>query len=217
MSGCASSRRCRSSISVLIARAAGRSLGEFMRERIFEPLGMDDTAFFVPSAKLGRLATSYTTNPETGALELYDAPDGDWSSSPAFESGGGGLVSTADDFLAFARMLLNGGELDGERVLARPSVELMTTNHLADEQRRGLSPLLEPHMGWGFGMSVITERTGYSSVGAYGWSGGLGTSWQNDPVERLIGVMLTQAAFTSPTPPATLLDFWTCAYQAIDD
>ena len=204
-------------LSVLIARAGGCSLGEFMRERIFEPLGMDDTAFSVPSAKLGRLATSYTTNPQTGALELYDAPDGDWSTPPAFESGGGGLASTADDFLAFARMLLNGGEFGGERILSRPSVELMTTSQLPDEQRRGLSPLLEAHMGWGFGMSVITERTTYSSVGSYGWSGGLGTSWQNDPVEGLIGVLLTQAAFTSPTPPAALLDFWTCAYQAFDD
>jgi CubicO group peptidase (beta-lactamase class C family) len=204
-------------LGVLIARASGRPLEAFMRERIFEPLGMIDTAFSVPSDSLGRLATSYTTNWDTGALELYDTPDGDWSAPPAFPSGGGGLVSTADDFLAFGRMLLNGGELDGERILARPSVELMTTNQLPPEQRLGLAPLLEDFMGWGFGMSVVTERTTYSSIGSYGWSGGLGTSWQNDPVEGLIGVMLTQAAFTSPTPPVALLDFWTGAYQAIED
>jgi CubicO group peptidase (beta-lactamase class C family) len=204
-------------LGVLIARASGRPLEAFMRERIFEPLGMSDTAFSVPSESLGRLATSYTTNWDTGELELYDTPDGDWSSPPAFPSGGGGLVSTADDFFAFGRMLMNGGELDGERVLARPSVELMTTNQLPTEQRRGLAPLLEDFMGWGFGMSVVLERTTYSSIGSYGWAGGLGTSWQNDPVEGLIGVMLTQAAFTSPTPPHALLDFWTGAYQAIED
>jgi CubicO group peptidase (beta-lactamase class C family) len=204
-------------LGVLIARASGQPLESFMRERIFEPLGMVDTAFSVPSEKLDRLATSYTTNPESGALDLYDAPDGDWSAPPAFPSGGGGLVSTADDLLAFGRMMLNGGELENERILARPTVELMTTNQLPPEQRRGLSPLLEEFQGWGFGMSVVLERTTYQSIGSYGWAGGLGTSWENDPVEGLIGVMLTQAAFTSPTAPAVLLDFWTGAYRSIDD
>jgi CubicO group peptidase (beta-lactamase class C family) len=204
-------------LGVLIARASGRPLDVFMRERILDPLGMDDTGFFVPPDKLGRLTTSYTTDPVTGALELYDAPDGEWSTAPAFPSGGGGLVSTADDFLAFGRMLLNGGELGGERILARGTVELMTTNQLPAEQRTGLAPLLEDFMGWGFGMSIVMQRTTYSSVGSYGWAGGLGTSWQNDPAEGLIGVMLTQAAFTSPTAPPMLLDFWTGAYQALED
>ncbi len=204
-------------LSVLIARAAGQPLDTFMRDRIFEPLGMDDTGFFVPPEKLNRLATSYTTNWETGALELYDKPDGDWSRPPAFPSGGGGLVSTAEDFLAFGRMMLNGGALDGERVISRPSLELMTMNHLTDGQRSGNAPVLPDSLGWGFGISVVIERTTHSSVGSYGWSGGLGTSWQNDPVEGLIGVMLTQAAFGTPTPPTALEDFWTSAYAAIDD
>ncbi len=203
-------------LGVLIARATGKPLEAFMRERIFEPLGMDDTGFSVPAEKIGRLATSYTTNWETGALELYDTPDGDWSTPPAFESGGGGLVSTAEDFLAFGQMMMNGGELDGERIISRPSVELMNTNHLTHDQQTGNAPVLPDHLGWGFGLSVVTERRTYSSVGSYGWAGGLGTSWQNDPEERLIGVMLTQAAFTSPEAPRVMEDFWTCAYAALD-
>ena len=107
-------------LGVLIARASGQPFETFLRERIFEPLGMNDTGFSVPAAKLDRLATSYWTNSETGALEVYDkAEGGQWSRPPAFPSGGGGLVSTVDDYLAFARMLLNNGKHDGERILSR--------------------------------------------------------------------------------------------------
>ena len=111
-------------LGVLIARAAGQPLETFLRERIFEPLGMKDTGFSVPAAKLDRLATSYWTNPETGALEVYRrGRGGQWSRPPAFPSGGGGLVSTVDDYLAFGQMLLNKGKHGRERILSRPSVE----------------------------------------------------------------------------------------------
>ena len=99
-------------LGVLIARASGQPLETFLRERIFEPLGMKDTGFSVPAAKLDRLATSYRTDPATGALELYDeAAGGQWSRPPAFPSGAGGLVSTVDDYLAFGQMMLNKGKL----------------------------------------------------------------------------------------------------------
>lgn len=95
-------------LGVLVARASGQPFETFLRERLFEPLGMKDTDFSVPAAKLDRLATSYWTNPATGAVELFDAADGgQWNRPPAFPSGGGGLVSTVDDYLAFGRIMLN--------------------------------------------------------------------------------------------------------------
>ena len=203
-------------LGVLIARATGGSLEAFLRERILEPLGMDDTGFAVPASKIERLATSYSTNPRTGALELYDEAHGGWSKPPPFPSGGGGLVSTAHDFVAFGQMLLNRGAYNGERILSRPTVELMTQNHLTPAQR-GDEMIIPDSIGWGFGMSMVITRNEHASLGTYGWDGGLGTTWRNDPKEELIGVMLTQAAFMSPSPPEMLLDFWTCAYAALED
>src|SRR5437773_1340760 len=118
-------------LGVLVARASGRPLETFLRERVFEPLGMTDTGFSVPAASLDRFATSYLTDPGAGALRLYDEPDGgQWSRPPEFPSGAAGLVSTADDYLAFGQMLLDGGRSRGGRVLSRPSVELMTADQL---------------------------------------------------------------------------------------
>lgn len=130
-------------LGVLIVRAAGQPLETFLRERIFEPLGMKDTGFSVPAAKLDRLATSYWVNPETAVFEVYDkAEGGQWSRPPAFPSGGGGLVSTIDDYLAFGLMMLNKGKHGKTRVLSRPSVETMTTDHLTPGQKlvSGLVP-----------------------------------------------------------------------------
>src|SRR5438105_5397605 len=152
-------------LGVLIARASGQPLETFLRERLFEPLGMKDTGFSVPAAKLDRLATGYWTNPETGALELFDAPTGgQWSRPPAFPSGAGGLVSTIDDYLAFGQMLLHKGKHGGERILSRPSVELMTTDQLTPEQRAVASPFLADNRGWGFGVSVVTRRDDIAAV-----------------------------------------------------
>jgi CubicO group peptidase (beta-lactamase class C family) len=123
-------------LGVLIARAAGQPFETFLRERIFEPLGMNDTGFSVPTDRIDRLVTGYWTDPATGALNLADEPTGgQWSAPPAFPSGGGGLVSTIDDYLAFAQMLLAGGRHGGERIISRPAVELMTSDHLTDAQR----------------------------------------------------------------------------------
>jgi CubicO group peptidase (beta-lactamase class C family) len=206
-------------LGVLIARASGKPLETFLRERIFEPLGMKDTAFSVPAEKLDRFATSYWTNYQTGAFEVYDDPaSGQWSRAPAFPAGGGGLVSTVDDYLAFGQMMLNKGRYGGERILSRPSVELMTTNQLTPEQQAAGSGFLGENRGWGFGVAIVTRRDDVAAVpGRYGWDGGLGTSWCSDPTEELVGVLLTQSGWTSPSPPAVWLDFWTCAYAAIDD
>jgi CubicO group peptidase (beta-lactamase class C family) len=208
-------------LGVLIARASGQPLETFFRERIFEPLGMKDTGFSVPATKIDRLATSYWTNPETGAFELYDdAEGGQWSRPPAFPSAGGGLVSTIDDYLAFGQMMLNKGKHGSERVLSRPSVETMTTDQLTPEQKAvpGLVPGYFDSHGWGFGVSMVTRREDVAgTVGRFGWDGGLGTSWYSDPREDMVAILMTQRAWTSPTPPGVCLDFWISAYQAIDD
>jgi len=205
-------------LGVLIARASGQSLDVFLRERIFEPLGMRDTGFFVPANALDRIGPSYWTDPATGASALYDPPQGQWSSPPAFPSGGAGLVSTLDDYFAIAEMLQAGGVFRGKRILSRPSIEAMTTDQLTSEQKSVSGPDPAGAMGWGFGVAVRVRRTGPTrSVGAYGWDGGLGTSWANDPREDLIGILMTNQAWTSPSPPPVCLDFWTCAYAAIDD
>ena len=208
-------------LGVLIARASGQPFEAFLRERIFDPLGMKDTGFSVPAEKINRLATSYATNPQTGAFEVYDQPaNGQWSRPPAFPAGASGLVSTADDFLAFSQMMLNKGKLGSVRILSRPSVELMTTDQLTPEQKAtsGLTEVFFESRGWGFGVSIVTRRTDLAaSIGMYGWDGGLGTSWRADPTENLTGILLTQCMWPSPSGPDVFLDFWAALYQSIDD
>jgi CubicO group peptidase (beta-lactamase class C family) len=206
-------------LSVLIARVAGTTLGDFFRERIFAPLGMKDTAFSVPQAKRNRFATSYARDHATQKLTVFDDPiTGNFSNPPVFENGSAGLVSTADDFHAFAQMMLNGGRLGSERILSRPSVELMTTDQITLEQKLGSEIFFGDERGWGMGVSVFTRRDDLSHVpGRFGWDGGYGTSWYSDPNENLTGILLTQRMMDSPQPPRVMVDFWTSAYQAIDD
>jgi CubicO group peptidase (beta-lactamase class C family) len=133
--------------------------------------------------------------------------------------GGAGLVSTVDDLYAFARMLLHNGRLaDGSRLLSRASVEAMTMDHIdAAPGRPG--PLADGSQGWGFGVGVQVRRLGLGpTVGSYGWAGGLGTLWSNDPNEDLVGIVLTTDMFGGPSsPPAVIDDFWTCVYAAMED
>jgi CubicO group peptidase (beta-lactamase class C family) len=206
-------------LGVLIARASGQPLEAFLRERIFIPLGMKDTGFSVPAADLGRLATTYQADPATGVLEVCDGvDDSQWARPPVFPDGAAGLVSTADDFVAFGQMILNLGTYGGERVLSRPSVELMTTNHVPPAQRAAASPILQPNAGWGFGVSVTTARENtWAPAGRYGWYGGFSTSWGVDPSERLTGTLLAQRMMFTPAPSSVVYDFWTSAYAAIDD
>ncbi len=206
-------------LSVLIARAAGMTFGEFLRERIFSPLGMKDTDFSVPAAELDRFATVYMRDHASGELKVFDDPlTGKFAKPPVFENGSAGLVSTADDFNAFAQMMLNGGRLGSERILSRPSVELMTTDQLSSEQKQGSELFFGDNRGWGLGLSVFTMRDNLCNVpGRFGWDGGYGTSWYSDAKENLTGILLTQRMMDSPQPPTVMADFWTSAYQAIDD
>lgn len=204
-------------LGVLIARAAKQPFDTFLHERIFEPLGMKDTGFFVPEEKLDRFATSYIPNPESGALEILDGvSDSHWGRPPAFPSGSAGLVSTVDDYLAFARMLLNRGVHDGTTILSAESVQEMTTDHLTQEQKvvpEGSFDVLGGR-GWGFGMAVVSEPDALSDVpGRYGWEGGLGSAWQNDPNLGLIAMVMTQSAgfLFSDALPA----FWSAVYEAV--
>ncbi|MFF3877578.1 serine hydrolase domain-containing protein [Streptomyces sp. NPDC001978] len=192
---------------ILVSRVSGSTLPEFMAERIFEPLGMKDTAFEVPAAKRDRFTSSYTIGPD-GTPTLADTPDGDWSSVPAFHSGGGGLVSTADDWLAFARLLLAGGETNGHRLLSPTSVSRMTTNHLMAAQRDSASLFLEGQ-GWGYGGAVdVTPATPWNVPDRYGWVGGTGTTAHLIPTTGKVTILLTQLAMTDPTPPPVMRDFW---------
>ncbi|MFC8256203.1 serine hydrolase domain-containing protein [Streptomyces sp. NPDC057291] len=198
---------------VLIARVAGRSLPEFLDERLFGPLGMVDTGFAVPAAKRDRFTSLYRIDPN-GDPQLVDAPDGQWSSVPAFPSGAGGLVSTLDDWLAFARMMLADGTFDGRRLLSPASVRRMTTDHLTPAQREAGELFIEGQ-GWGFGGSVDVGTTEPWNVpGRYGWIGGTGTTGHFVPSTGTVTIMLSQLEMTGPTPPALMRDFWRYAADA---
>ncbi|MFJ3328030.1 serine hydrolase domain-containing protein [Streptomyces griseus] len=204
---------CSDILGVLIARVADRPLPAYLAERIFEPLGMKDTGFWVEPAALGRFTSSYRPGADGGSDPvLDDAPDGQWSSPPAFPSGAGGLVSTVDDWYAFGRMLLAEGLNDaGDRVLAGESVRQMITDHLTPEQRAA-SGLFTEGQGWGFGGAVDVEIAApWNVLGRYGWVGGTGTTAHIVPATGTVAVLLTQMAMSGPTTPQVMRDFWTYA------
>jgi len=206
-------------LSVLVARASGRPFDAFLKERLFDPLGMKDTGFVVPAASIERLTTSYMRNPQTGILDVFDAAHAsDWSRPPAFPNGAAGLASTVDDYHAFAQMLMSQGRHGKTRLLSRPSIELMTTDQLTAAQKSasGFGAGFFDDHGWGFCLYIVTERTGLASVGSYGWNGGLGSMWESDPREEMITILLTSKLWESPTPPPVFADFWNQAYSAIE-
>ncbi|MEY2474610.1 MAG: hypothetical protein QOK28_3939 [Actinomycetota bacterium] len=202
-------------LGVLVARAADRPLESFLRERLFDPLGMRDTGFWVRDTT--RLGTCYASDPD-GGKTVFDPPDGQWATAPAFPSGAGGLVSTVDDIYAFAHMLLTGGRAaDGSKLLSRAAVTAMTTNQI--EVARGLSgPSPDAAAGWGFGVGVLLRQAAIGpTAGSYGWEGGMGSSWTNDPARNVIGTVVTTDMFAGPfPPPAVVQDFWTGTYTALD-
>ncbi|MEH7308448.1 serine hydrolase domain-containing protein [Neobacillus drentensis] len=215
-------------LGVLVARVTGQSFETFLRERIFNPLGMKDTGFHVPADKIARLPTLYAPDPQTGEFIVWDeAKGGRYSQPPAFQGGGGGLVSTVDDYHAYFRMLLNHGMHGTERILSRPAVQLMTTNRLTPEQQAARNAMARnnvhvsfgqgQHGGWGFGMAVRTYRGDYASIGQFGWDGGSGTATYADPDKQLTGILLTQVGASTPDSSWLIHDFWTTVYQAIED
>jgi CubicO group peptidase (beta-lactamase class C family) len=182
-------------LGVMVARAAGEPLETVLRTRIFEPLGMRETGFSMPAEHAERLPSQYMTNFGTGEIEQQTLSGPDvWIRAPAFPSGAGGLLSTADDYLQFARLLLTRGLHRDVRLLSERSVELMTTNQLTPEQIAGGGPLLSGS-GWGLGMAVTVEPDAVSPIpGRYGWAGGYGTTWFNDPHRQLVAIALTQTS-----------------------
>jgi CubicO group peptidase (beta-lactamase class C family) len=184
-------------LGFLVARIEGKPLGEVLKARIFDPLGMVDTAFWQPPEKRDRMAKLYRFDAATERLKDVSVPLAD--APQAFESGGGGLISTADDYLKFARMMLGKGEVDGVRLLKPETLEMMTTNRLTDEQREipFLGFPLWMAQGFGLGVSVVLDAEkqalmGAGSAGAFGWPGAFGTWWQADPAEDLISIYMIQ-------------------------
>jgi CubicO group peptidase (beta-lactamase class C family) len=204
-------------LAVLIARIAGQPLDEFLRERIFAPLGMRDTGFHVPEPALDRLATCYERD-DAGALRIWDpARGGRYAQPPVFASL---LASTADDFLAFARMLLHNGAHARNRLLAPNSASSMMTDQLTAQQK-AVSPFFPGFWdtnGWGFGGAVVTrrDRTG-ANPGSYGWAGGFGTNFIVDPAADLVAILLVQRLMRGPNDMALNEEFLTLASQAIED
>jgi CubicO group peptidase (beta-lactamase class C family) len=189
-------------LGVLLARATGMPFGDVLSTRVFEPLGMRDTGLW--TAQTDRLATAY--RPTAEGLVAWDEPDGSWSRPPAFGDGAADLVSTIDDLLAFARMLL----ARGAPVLPPEAAQAMTTDQLTEAQKThgGLGPDFFNGRSWGFGQAVLDS-------GAFGWAGGFGTTWLVDPAHDLTVIVLTQRMFESPEAPQVHLDIQQAAYAAL--
>jgi len=210
-------------LGYLVEVLSGTSFDRFLEEQIFKPLGMIDTAFWVPPEKLDRFAAMYGPAEEGSGLTLIEAPGtSDYTKPPNWPRGGGGLVGTASDYMRFAQMMLNGGELDGTRLLSRKSVELMTTNHLPQHL---LPFVLTPDWkvyteGYGFGLGFdvlmdVAQSHGAGSVGAFGWGGAASTDFWVDPKEELIGLIMPQ--FQPILYYPFVAQFNALAYQAIVD
>ncbi len=191
-------------LGVLAARAAGMPFADVLRTRILYPLGMYETDFSAPDRS--RLATAYVPGPE--GLAVWDPPDGQWSHPPAFPDGAAGLVSTVDDLLAFARMMVRGGS----PVLGTEAVKQMTSDQLTPTQKaRDTAGFMEGR-SWGFCQSVLADGP---RAGAFGWDGGLGTSWLVDPVRDLIVLVLTQRLWETAQLPVVHRDLQEAAYSAL--
>lgn len=211
-------------LGALVEAVSGMTLGEFFRTRIFEPLQMHDTFFEVPADKLARFGTNHTFNPQTGELEVSDRPEGsNFVNRRTFESGGGGLLSTAEDYMRFSQMVLNGGELDGQRIIGNKTLEYMTRNHLPGIF--GANGVHNPQelpgfargTGFGLGFAVVDDQTaagGVGSDGEYYWGGAAGTIFWIDPEEELIGIVMIQHMNVRVPLRAT---FKALTYAAITD
>jgi CubicO group peptidase (beta-lactamase class C family) len=202
----------------VVEKASGKRLSEFLDERLFKPLRMNDTAFSIGSDKLARLSQPFATDPASGVPnKLIDV-----SKPPKNDSGGAGSVSTASDYLRFGQMLLNGGELDGQRVLSRTTVALMASDHLPPTIRQTAQPgeLLLGVQGYSFGLGFAVRKDQgvagvHGSAGEFTWAGYAGTYFWIDPKEQLVGVLMTQAP--GPSRPYYRRMLRALAYQAIVD
>jgi len=205
-------------IGVLVAVIADRPLDQFLKERLFDPLGLVDTGFSLEGAQLARVPVLYAQT-DDGLVRDTSPAQTRFAGELVFPSGGGGLGSPAEDYGRFAQMLLNGGEMDGLRLLSRKTVEMMTSNHLTpDLLPFGVSGNLEPGMGFGLGVRVrmdVAQSKVLGSVGDYGWSGAFCTDYWADPREQMIGLVMPQLVANGPLRIKD--DFRVMAYQAIVD
>ena len=204
---------------VLVRRASGQDFDAFMRERIIDPLGMKDTAFFVPPEKLSRYAScGVFTDPQGNKTRMdKDGAESAYAKPPVFPAGDAGLQSTIDDYHIFARMLLNGGKHGGKQILRAESVREMTRDQLTPEQKLASAKKFFPGFfdtnGWGYGVAVATKPDAISKVpGRYGWDGGFGTTFLVDPNRSLISIVMTQS--TDFLFNGTRDKFWTQLYSA---
>ncbi|MFJ2833980.1 serine hydrolase domain-containing protein [Nocardia sp. NPDC087230] len=184
-------------LGFLVGRAAGRPFSDFLAERVLRPLGMVDRGFSVPADKLDRFGPHYADR--DGARVVFDPVDGQWSTPPVFEGGGDGLVSTLADYHRFARMLRDGGVLDGTRILSEAAVATMTRDHLTAAQLARGGPNPDGSAGWGYGVGVqLSDLPDGPRAGSYGWSGGLGSTWSTDGA--VTGILLTNQTWNSAGP-----------------
>jgi CubicO group peptidase (beta-lactamase class C family) len=205
-------------LGALMERATGRRLPDILRERIFEPLGMADAGFMVPPEKLHRLTACYMQAPGASEMTVFDpdGPQSQWARPPGFASGSAGMVCTAGDYLAFARMMMDGGMGPRGRVLPAASVAEMQRGQITPAQQ-AVSPFVDgfwQRTNWGLGVSIVTQA-GPDEPRGFGWNGGYGTSAYWDPGSGLVGVLMTQKMFTSPKAPLVLEAFWRGAREAL--
>ncbi len=207
----------------LVEKLSGQSLPDFMRQNIFSPLGMKDAGFFVPGDKRERFATMYKTGPEGGIIPYAGRLSGDYMTQPTMPSGGGGMVSTAEDYYRFAQMLANQGELNGERILAPPTVHLMTSNHvpsslLTGEFHIGMQ-VLRPGFGYGYNGAVVydpPEADLIEGKGTFFWDGAAGTWFWIDPTNDIVFVGMIQRELVAESPNLEYLSR-SVVYQALVD
>ena len=195
----------------IVEKLSGQSLPDFMRDNIFKPLDMKDAAFYVPADKRARFSSVYTTGPNGELVEAAAGASGrstEYATEPTMPSGGGGMVSTASDYYRFAQMLLNGGQLDGKRILAPPTVKLMTSNHVPSELLTGQfsigSQVMRPGFGYGYNCAVVfdpPEANLPEGKGTFFWDGAAGTWFWVDPTNDVIFIGMIQRMLGPASPP----------------
>jgi CubicO group peptidase (beta-lactamase class C family) len=204
-------------LALVVEKVSGKPLGAFLDERLFRPLGMTDTRFVVPAEDVGRLARPFPNDPDTGKPQTVP----DRSTPLKFQCGGGCLASTAADYIRFAQMLLDGGVLDGTRILGRKSIELMTANHMTPDIDNRIDVTDPNGAGYGFGVTVAVRPSAGGGAGIMGspgdfyWNGAYGTLWWADPQEHLAVVFMAQTPGDQRREYRRLVN--SLVYQAVAD
>ena len=210
----------------IVEKLSGQTLPDFMRDQIFKPVGMKDAAFYVPADKRSRFSAVYTTGPDGGLQPAAASSSGrstDYAAEPTMPSGGGGMVSTAADYYRFAQMLLNGGQLDGKRILAPATVKLMTSNHVPSELLTGQFGIgyqvMRPGFGYGYNCAVVfdpPEANLPEGKGSFFWDGAAGTWFWVDPTNDIVFIGMIQRML-GPASPNLEYESRSVVYGALVD